>query len=310
MWTSKSPRKVFRLAHAVARRVLPKYSCKFSRHDFTWWELFACLVLREHQKKSYRGIQALLGDTTWCQEVGMKKVPDHNTLCRAFHAILSEQHVSSVLTLLARLWQKCHGFGKVVGFDTTYLDTHHHSRHYEHRCRRSTAKAPRNSALIKARQAARVAEIPKLAIGVEVHTHWILAVVTRVGMCGDQGDFAPLLHQTCRRARRVQTVLADAGFDAHANHLLARKHYAVRSLIQIPRKGPTVWRIMSPYRRAMKRQLAGTQAGRLYGQRAHVETVNSMIKRNLGDSLRSRSNAARQAEMTLRAITHNLMIHA
>jgi len=308
MWTSKSPRKVFRLANAVARRVLPRYSCKFSRHDFTWPELFACLVLREHQKKSYRGIEALLIDTTWCQELGMKRVPDHNTLCRAFHAILSEHCVSSMLTLLARLWSKHRDFGKLVGADTTYMDTHHHSRHYEHRCRRSMPKALRNSPLIKARQAARVRAIPKLAVGVEVKTHWILAVVTRVGMRGDQPEFPPLLKQMCGRVRKVLVILADAGFDAHGNHVLAREQYNVRSLIQVVRKGPTALTKASRFRTLMKHQLKGPQAGRLYGQRAQVETVNSMIKLNLGDSLRARSSDARKMEMALRAITHNVMI--
>ncbi len=51
-----------RAAYALAREALPRYSGKFSRHDFTRPRLFACLVLREHQKKSYRGVEALLRD--------------------------------------------------------------------------------------------------------------------------------------------------------------------------------------------------------------------------------------------------------
>ena len=46
-------------AFALAKDVLPKFTCKFSRKDFTLPQLFACLALREHQKKSYRGIEAL-----------------------------------------------------------------------------------------------------------------------------------------------------------------------------------------------------------------------------------------------------------
>ncbi len=58
----------------------------------------------------------------------------------------------------------------------------------------------------------------------------------------------------------------------------------------------------------MMSQLAGSQAGKTYGKRAQVETVNSMLKRNLGDSLRAISSTARRAEMFLRVITHNVMI--
>ena len=60
MITSKSPRKVLKLAYALGVEVLPKYFSPFSRHAFTKPQLFACLVLREHQKKSFRGIEALL----------------------------------------------------------------------------------------------------------------------------------------------------------------------------------------------------------------------------------------------------------
>lgn len=50
-------------AHELGRRCLPRYSSKFSRKDFTLPQLFACLVLREHQCKSYRGAEALLRDS-------------------------------------------------------------------------------------------------------------------------------------------------------------------------------------------------------------------------------------------------------
>ena len=45
-----------------------------------------------------------------------------------------------------------------------------------------------------------------------------------------------------------------------------------------------------------------------YGQRWQVETVNSMIKRLLGSSLRARKVRMQNREMLLRAITHNVMI--
>jgi hypothetical protein len=63
MLTCKSPRKVIQAAHELAKKSLPDYSSQFSRKDFTLPQLFACLVIREHQKKSYRGAEALLKDS-------------------------------------------------------------------------------------------------------------------------------------------------------------------------------------------------------------------------------------------------------
>ena len=49
-------------AYHLARQCLPVYSCKCSRHDFTLPQLFACLAVREQQRQSYRGCEALLRD--------------------------------------------------------------------------------------------------------------------------------------------------------------------------------------------------------------------------------------------------------
>src|SRR6059058_335451 len=85
MITSKSPRKVLKLAHQLGQEVLPQYASHFSRKDFSNAQMFACLVLREHQRKSFRGIEVLLIDSpTWLADIGLSKAPDHNTLCRAF----------------------------------------------------------------------------------------------------------------------------------------------------------------------------------------------------------------------------------
>jgi hypothetical protein len=71
-----------REAHALASRVFDDYSHKFSRHDFTLPQLFACLVVREMMKLSYRKAEALLRDSmAWLADIGMTKAPDHNTRC-------------------------------------------------------------------------------------------------------------------------------------------------------------------------------------------------------------------------------------
>src|SRR3954470_19613365 len=104
MITSKSPRKVLKTAYALGVEVLPKYFSPFSRHAFTKPQLFACLVLREHQKKSYRGIEALLIDSpTWLADIGLGKAPDPNTLSRAFDRFVKPTLARSMLDLMGRL---------------------------------------------------------------------------------------------------------------------------------------------------------------------------------------------------------------
>src|SRR3954462_2538932 len=91
METCKSPRTVMRAAYVLAQRCLPDYSCKSSRHDFTLPQLFACLVVRELLRLSYRKLEQFLKDSPqWMADLGMSRAPDHNPLCRAAARLLKE----------------------------------------------------------------------------------------------------------------------------------------------------------------------------------------------------------------------------
>ena len=127
-------------------------------------------------------------------------------------------------------------------------------------------------------------------------------------MRSDAPDFEPLLFDAWRRHPRLRVVLADAGYDSEANHRIARHDMDVRSLIKTGAGKPSKKPPSGYYRRLMKKQLKGSQRGKKYGQRAQAETVNSMLKRNLGDALRSRTPKAREAEQMLRILTHNIAL--
>ncbi len=128
-------------------------------------------------------------------------------------------------------------------------------------------------------------------------------------MGADYRDFGPLLSGACgRHPRRIGIVLADAGYDSESNHRTARLDLSVRSIIKTGSGRPTTKPPAGRYRRLMQRQLRGSQKNKPYGQRAQAETVMSMMKRNLDDSLRAMSRRARRHELPLRSITHDLMI--
>lgn len=105
----------------------------------------------------------------------------------------------------------------------------------------------------------------------------------------------------------LQTLYADAGYDSEPNHILMREQLNIHSLMP-PRIGrPTTKPAKGKHRRLMQRLFADTEAIN-YGQRWQVETVFSMIKRNLGHAISARSYHAQNREMLLNCITHNAMI--
>src|SRR4051812_36633191 len=172
MLTSRSPRKVLVVAYHLARRTLPKHSCKFSRHDFTLAQLFACLVVREFFGLSFRRAEALLADSpAWLADIGLAKAPDHNTLWRAFEALLAGRRCGRMLELLAELFAKAKLLTlrrRPLAIDSTCFEHHHRSAHYDRRCRHMANDARENPGKwgpsVNAARSRRLKRTPKLAI--------------------------------------------------------------------------------------------------------------------------------------------------
>jgi hypothetical protein len=81
---SKSPKQVAIHALAAARDGLPPYSAVRSPKKFTQHQLFALAVLRQFFRTDYRGIVAIVADSSDLRRVlGLKAVPHYSTLAYA-----------------------------------------------------------------------------------------------------------------------------------------------------------------------------------------------------------------------------------
>lgn len=325
-----------RAAYRLARDALPDYSDKFSRHDFTLPQLFACLVVKEHLGRSYRGAEALLRDCRhWCRDVGLARVPDHNTLWRAGSFLLRACRVRRLLDKLGEWAALARALGLSVtplAIDSTYFEPRHVSRHYERRLRegRKARAARRKGAGPKARERSlrsgerrgrrlrsrAMKRLPKLTVAVAGRRHLILSLATSTGSGSDCPHFAPVLCDAWRRVpNRRFRVAADPGFDSEANHELARRDLGLVSLIPPDSGRPPDDPSQPPggrWRRHMKNLLATRESRRRcgYTQRWQSETVISMIKRNLGSALRGKTAWSRRRDMALKSVTHDLMVLA
>lgn len=152
-----------------------------------------------------------------------------------------------------------------------------------------------------------VRRLPKLSLAVASACHLILAARATTGAGGDQPFFEPLLLDAFSRAT-VKVAVADAGYDSEANHCIARQDLGVRSIIPPDSGRPSPKPPATRHRRNMRRRFARKADRKHYGQRWQVETVNSMIKRNLGSALRAKTATGRSMELLLRVVTHNIMV--
>lgn len=308
-----------RAAYHLACRLLPEHSCKFSRHDFTLSQLFACLVVREFFHLSYRRTERLLADSPqWLTDIGLAKAPDHNTLWRAFESLLATRRCHRMLDLLAELFAQAKLLTlrhRPLAIDSTCFEGRHRSGHYDRRCRRMALKSLNEVAKRPGKWGKTVNDarskslrcMPKLAIAVDSGCHLILSARVRIGNGSDAPDFEYLLYHAQRRAK-VAVVVADAGYDSEANHRIARQGMGVRSIISPGIGRPTSKPPTGRWRRHMSGRMSRKADQKHYGQRAQSETTHSMIKRNQSSALRSRSPERQKKEMMLRVLTHNIML--
>jgi DDE family transposase len=156
-----------------------------------------------------------------------------------------------------------------------------------------------------------VTRLPKLSLSCDSASHLILSAIASTGGGGDQPFFDDLLFEAWRRSSgRFRCVAADAGYDSEENHRLAWLDMNVRAIIPPLSGRPTKKPPDQPLRRRMHRRFARKLDRAAYGQRWQSETVNSMIKRNLGSALRARTTVRRRHELLLRVLTHNIMLLA
>jgi hypothetical protein len=193
------------------------------------------------------------------------------------------------------------------------FEPHQVSRYFDKRrkysdcqARKSKKHRPRNANRLRASTNKRM---PKLSLAVQASSHLILAACPSIGMGSDHRQFHALLHGASRRVP-LELMLADKGYDSEANHRLARQTLGIQSLIPPRTLRPGATELTGYYRRLMRRRLKKGKDKKRYRQRWQIETVNSMIKRNLGSACRARSGRAKKKDLLLRVLTHNLMILA
>ena len=297
--TSKSPRKVARVALAVGQEALPAYTHRFSPKVFTQAQRFACLVLKAFFKADYRGITAILADTpSLCDAIGLKRIPHWTTLQKASRRLLSNASVQKVLDATVvrarpRRRDKRRRRVKRSAVDSSGFEAHHTSHYFVKR--RAKGRKDWQKTTYKT--------FPKLALLCDCSNHLILAAIPERGPGPDITHFELIVRQAHGRVR-VQTLYADAGYDAEWVHVAAREILEVRTIIP-PKIGRATDKPPSGhYRRLMSQRLHRT----CYGQRWQVETTVSMIKRRLGSAVNAHSYWAQCRALMLKAVAHNILI--
>lgn len=149
-------------------------------------------------------------------------------------------------------------------------------------------------------------DYPRLWLLADCSSHLVLSIHTGRGPGNEISGWKPLLQSTEGRYR-FRKLVADAAYDCEEIHEYIDSIHKARSLIP-PTKTRKGRRAKKPFRKLMEKLFFRTP--KAYKRRWQVESVISMIKRNLSASLKARSQWTQSLELSLLAITHNIMIVA
>ena len=146
---------------------------------------------------------------------------------------------------------------------------------------------------------------------IDTATHQFLAASVTRGPRQDAPQLLPVVRSAVKRVP-IDTLLADAGYDAEANHATCRRELGIRStVIALNWRGSRKWP-RATYRRQMVRRFqkkpTGSRSKRVYGQRWQIESAFSRNKRRLGASIAATTWHNQKIEILLKVLAHNIML--
>jgi transposase len=269
------------VAKFITMQSVPMYTHKKSPHKYSLPQLLSCVLLKIYVKNiSYRDLEELLmswGDAQ--EELGLKAVPDHSTLCRAQNRVSDKQ--------IQRLLQK------IVGLIATEV-----RRAILFACDSTGFKEDVASFYYALRSKKRRRRWIKAVYLLDTQTQLCVSqVITR----GPSGDARELGRLEDKSALELVVEVMDRGFDGAGNFRLGIPFRIIPPI----RRGGSIkgWKRLVEYVVYLMAKWMG-----IYGKRWICETMNSVIKRKFGDSIREKKDRNKKRIVSLMAIVYNIHV--
>ena len=269
------------MAKFVTMQSVPMYTHKKSPHKYSFPQLLSCVLLKIYMKNiSYRDLEELLMSWADIREgLGLRAVPDHSTLCRAQKRVTNRQ--------IQRILEK------VVGLIANEV-----RRAILFACDSTGFKEDVASFYYALRSKKRRRRWIKAVYLLETQTQLCVSqVITR----GPSGDARELQRLEDKSVLELVLEVMDRGFDGAGNFRLGIPFRIIPPI----RRGGSIkgWKRIVEYVLYLVAKWMG-----IYGKRWICETMNSVIKRKFGDSIRERKERSKRRIVSLMAIVYNIHV--
>jgi len=263
--------KFTRASYGIAKKTIRPYSSKFSKKTFTQPQHVAILCIKKKKRLKYRELEELLMESPRiCEALGLNEFPDFTTSCKQFAKF--ERKVLVILIYLSACLLPRSGKG---GIDSTGFDRRYNSKHYVKRCK-MTLRALKVTFLI---------DLKHLTI---------LAVHVTASRKSDMHIAIPVLEQYEKEFNEfLDWLCGDKGYDWIKIRRFLKKR-KTRTLIRY-----------REFTRKYEYWNSMFNEDDLH-QRSKCETVNSMTKRNYGDTVTTKGFSNQFKEVLFIAAVHNI----
>ena len=257
---------------------LPIYAHKFSKKDFTTYQLMSLLVIKCYERKGYRAFVDWLHISKIPKWLKLKKIP-HFTTLQKFAQRLNIKSLEKMLIESANVTKKC----LHAAIDATGLSVRNPSRHYEMRISMKIRKR----------------DFLKLCFIADMDNQLILAAKLRKKPRHDVLDFLPLWNKVKHLAFRW--FYMDRGYDKNLHHQVIfdsdKISFGCLKNLDVP-----IHRTKGSARKQAKRHRIHLKKR----WRSLIESMNGVIKQKFGSIVYARSLHTQKVETYIKMITYNL----
>ena len=266
-----------------------KYSHKFSKKMYGNWVHIVLLALRQKMDKSYREFTDVLDVCTELLNLlEIKKAPHFTTLQKAAGRLrfnFVEKIMSGFILLTMTIYVR-------TGIDSTGLQPTRASSYYTKVISKDKKKRRK------------IRKFIKLTMFVDLDKQLIISQKIRRGPANDNKDSLPVMKKgkyiLDQAGKKAKSVDADKGYDSEKNHEFAVEKLKEEDRIKIKNKDVPIHRTRGTYRKKAKRRINKLRAN----YRSKIETINSVIKRIEGSTVRSINVSMQNKEVLFKEIAY------
>lgn len=279
----------------AAQTGYPEFISERSNRIYSDRWKFALLAVKEWLAFTYEKLSAQLSSFPEILRLGKTDRIPHEDTFRKFSKRTPKERIDKVIGEAARLL--C-GPDVVAAVDATGFSESNASRHYVKRLKHfGTVDSV-------------VRDYAKATLVGDVKSKAIIACDVSPSRVHDIKRFEPVLRLAKDTEIGIVSILADKGYDSDFSHRISREIFGKNIDTQIPlreyektSRQPTTYN-KSKLRRDMKRRFDKSK----YGFRSIIETINSMVKRKMGDTVRGKNMRSVASEIKFKCLAHNVRL--